>query len=64
MNGDQIGGILRAVLAALGGILVTKGYVDDATVQTIVGGVVSVAVAVWSVASNKTGKTIGTKAGE
>jgi hypothetical protein len=35
MTGDQIAGIVRAVLAALGGYFVAKGVTDAATVTTI-----------------------------
>lgn len=49
MDSATVGGILRTILAALGGILVTKGYTDEATVQTVVGGVITVGTAIWSV---------------
>lgn len=59
MTSDQIGGIIRAILTFLAGIAVTKGWVDNATAMTIVGGVVTVAVAVWSYITNKPGKVLG-----
>jgi len=53
MTGEQIGGIVRTVLAAAGGYLAAKGYLDAATWQTIAGAVATVIVAVWSVKSKK-----------
>lgn len=53
MNGEQIGGIVRAVVAAIGGYFVGKGITDAATVTTISGAVATLAVAVWSVISKK-----------
>lgn len=58
MNMDQLTGILRAILAAGGGLLVQKGLVDAGTVTAVVGGLVTIFVAVWSWKSNMSGKTI------
>ena len=49
MNLEQIGGILRTILAAGGGYLVSKGYLDNATMLSIVGAIVTLATAGWSV---------------
>ena len=59
MNNDQITGIIRAVLAAAGGLLVQRGYVDQQTLTTIVGAVMTLAAAAWSIHNNQTGKVIG-----
>lgn len=48
MTGEQIGGLVRTVLAAAGGYFATKGYFDAATWQVIAGAVATVVVAVWS----------------
>lgn len=53
MNTDEIGGVVRAILAALGGIAVAKGYVDSATMTTLVGAATTIAVAVWSVIAKR-----------
>ena len=53
MTADQFGGILRAVFAGVGGILVQKGYVDNATATATVGGVVTTMVAIWSYYTNR-----------
>ena len=58
MNADQIGGIVRAIGSAIGGYLVGKGIIDEATVTAIVGAVVTVATAVWSMWTNKAGTVI------
>lgn len=49
MNIDQIGGIIRTILAAGGGYLVSKGYLDNATMLSIVGAIVTLLTAGWSV---------------
>jgi hypothetical protein len=53
MNKDQILGVLRHVLTFVGGILVFRGVLDDALLQELVGGVVTLAGTVWSVISKK-----------
>lgn len=53
MTGEQIGGIVRAVLATIGGILATKGYLDASTWTVIAGAVATIATAIWSYKSNK-----------
>lgn len=46
---EQLLGILRHALTFVGGILVTKGLIDEATVTEIVGGVITLTGAIWSV---------------
>ena len=53
MNGEQIAGIVRAVVSAVGGYLVGKGLVDSETVVSVAGALATIATAVWSVASKK-----------
>ena len=53
LTGDQIGGIARAVLGAIGGMAVTRGMVDQSTMVTVVGGLVTVIVALWSYWTNR-----------
>jgi hypothetical protein len=48
MNNDQLTGIVRAILATAGGALVAKGLVDQSTMLSVVGGLTSVVVALWS----------------
>lgn len=59
INADQLTGILRAVLSAVGGYFVGIGIVDASTMTTIVGGIVTVAVSIWSVHNNRTGEVSG-----
>lgn len=54
MTGEQIGGIVRAVVAAASGYLVAKGIGDAALWQAVAGAVATVVVAWWSWKSNKT----------
>lgn len=53
MTSEQIGGIVRAIVAAIGGYFVGKGLIDQATATAIAGAAVTVATAVWSVWSKK-----------
>ncbi len=58
LNADQVGGIIRALLAAAGGWAIGKRYVDSATATTITGALVTVAIAGWSYYTNKPGTVI------
>lgn len=53
MSNDQIAGIIRAVVAAVGGYFVGKGLVDADTVATIGGALATLGTAIWSVRSKK-----------
>lgn len=53
MTADQFGGVVRAVIAALGGYLVGKGLTDAATVTAVAGAAATIAAAIWSVVSKK-----------
>lgn len=53
MTSDQITGILRAILAAVGGIILSKGWFDASTWAWISGGIVTLAVAGWSIWNNR-----------
>lgn len=46
---EQVLGIARHTLTFIGGIVVMKGYADEATVTQIVGGIVTLIGAVWSI---------------
>ena len=54
MTSDQVAGIVRAIIAAVGGYLVGKGITDAATVTAVGGAVATIVAAVWSVLSKKT----------
>ncbi len=53
MTGEQIWGIVRTILAAGGGYIVAKGYLDNATVTSIIGAIGTLFIAGWSVWSKK-----------
>jgi len=48
MNKDQILGLIRHGLTFVGGILVTYGVTDEATIATISGSAVSLVGIIWS----------------
>ena len=55
MNLEQTLGIVRHSLTLVGGILIAKGYIDEAMVEAISGGVVGLVGLIWSVIiKNKT----------
>jgi hypothetical protein len=53
MNSDQIGGLIRAVLSALGGYFVGKGLIDASTMTTLVGAAATILMAGWSAWTNR-----------
>ena len=48
MTADQFAGLVRAIVAALGGYLVGKGLVDAETVATLAGVAATAGAAIWS----------------
>lgn len=57
MNKEQLLGIVRHGLTFAGGYLVTKGLADSATASEIIGALVTLAGAVWSILHKKTPTT-------
>ena len=53
MTIEAILGIVRHVLTFGGGLLVTKGYIDEGTLPTVVGAAVTLIGAVWSVIAKR-----------
>jgi len=53
MTSDQITGIIRAILAAIGGFVLAKGWVSSETWAWIVGGAATIGPAIWSWVSNR-----------
>ena len=53
MTHEQFGGIVRALVAAVGGYFVGQGLVDAETMMTVGGAVTTLVVAVWSIYSKK-----------
>jgi hypothetical protein len=50
---EQVLGIVRHTLTFVGGIVVMKGLVDEATVTEIIGGVMTLTGTIWSVIAKK-----------
>jgi hypothetical protein len=50
---DQVLGLVRHGLTFVGGIVVAKGLADDALTQELVGAVMTIVGAVWSILSKK-----------
>ena len=46
---EQVLGIVRHTLTFVGGIVVAKGLIDEAVVTEIVGGVLTLTGAIWSI---------------
>lgn len=53
LTAEQVGGIVRAVVAAAGGYFVGQGVLDAETASVIGGAVTTLAVAVWSIWAKK-----------
>jgi hypothetical protein len=53
MTMDQITGIVRAVLAMVGGVFVSKGMVSSEVMNWGIGGLLTVGATVWSLWSNR-----------
>lgn len=51
MTGDQVWGVVRTILAAIGGWAVAKGYVSSDLLTALLGGGGTIFVALWSVFS-------------
>jgi hypothetical protein len=50
---EQIMGIIRHALTFVGGIFIMKGLVDKTLVSEIVGGVMTLTGAIWSIVDKK-----------
>jgi hypothetical protein len=57
VNSDQIGGIIRALVSAIGGYFIGKGVIDANTVAQISGAAATIGVAVWSIFAHQTPTT-------
>lgn len=53
MTWDKISGVVRHVLTFAGGYLVSKGFVDAATLDQLVGAAITIGGVIWSVAVKK-----------
>ena len=53
MTMEQVGGIVRAIVSAIGGYFVGRGLIDSSTATAVAGAAATIATAVWSVISKK-----------
>lgn len=53
MTKEQILGVVRHLLTFFGGILVTKGVIDETIVTEVIGGISTLIGAVWSFIAKK-----------
>jgi hypothetical protein len=53
MNTDQIAGVARTILSAIGGYFVGKGLIDQTTMISVVGALVTLGTGVWSVLAKR-----------
>ena len=49
MNFEQVMSIVRQIMLFVGGLLVTKGVLDDGTLQTSVGALLTLASSGWAI---------------
>lgn len=50
---DQTLGLIRHALTFVGGIIVTKGLVDESLFQEVLGGIMTLVGAAWSIVAKK-----------
>ena len=53
MNKEKVLGLLRHTLTFVGGILITKGLVDETMLAEVVGALITIIGGVWSVLNKK-----------
>ena len=53
MTWEMLEGFVRHLLTMIGGILVAKGWVDDATAASLVGAALTIAGFLWSMLNKK-----------
>jgi len=51
MEKEHVLSIIRHTLTFFGGLLVMKGYIEESVLQEIIGGVITLTSAIWSVIS-------------
>jgi hypothetical protein len=56
MNKDTILGIVRHILTFAGGFAVTKGLADEGTSTEVIGALVTIVGAVWSIVAKRAAK--------
>lgn len=56
MNKEQVLGIVRHVLTFIGGILLTKGVIDESALSEVIGGVITLTGTIWSIVEKNKAK--------
>jgi len=60
MNQEKVLGILRHVLTFVGGVLVTRGLIDESLYTELVGAIMTLVGGIWSVVDkNKLKQVVG-----
>jgi len=49
MNKEQVLGIVRHALTFIGGILLTKGIIDESALNEVIGGAITLTGTIWSI---------------
>lgn len=49
MTGDMLSGLIRHALTVLGGVFITKGYLDATMLEALAGAVATIAGVGWSI---------------
>lgn len=58
MGLDEVNGVVRALLSAVGGGLVAKGVIAASWVEPVTGGVLALISIAWSIAAKKKYKVV------
>lgn len=53
MNKEKVLGIVRHILTFAGGYVVAKGLADSTMIEEVVGAIITIVGAIWSVSSKK-----------
>jgi hypothetical protein len=56
MNKEQVLGIVRHALTFIGGILLTKGVIDESALSEVIGGVITLTGTIWSIVEKNKAK--------
>jgi hypothetical protein len=53
MKREMVLGIIRHTLTFVGGIFITKGLIDESTLQTLIGSSITLIGTIWSIVIKK-----------
>ncbi len=56
MNKEQVLGIVRHALTFIGGILLTKGVIDESALREVIGGAIALTGTIWSIVEKNKAK--------